>query len=582
MATAKASWSAVGRAVLEDLRPAPGRLALSWRVAALCTLMVMLAMTYGIPESAVSCFVIFFVMKPDSGESSVLALALIVLVSLVVLLMLPLIRATIEYPALQLLAIAVCSFVLLFLGAASKLGPLGGIIALVIAFVLSLLGYVPIGEIATRALLYAWLMASAPMGLVLLFNMFFGLYPHKVLRRELGERLRLAAQALDGRVPAQALWQALAPGIAAQQTRLGWIRLFHLLPTGEQAHLGQAILNTYRVLLAADALQEGELPLSQRQMLAHACEQLAEDLEQGKAVRPLAPGIAPALDLVGNTGFDASNELRQALSALAGGPDIGSAQPPREPFFATDAWSNPNYQYHALKATAAAILCYLIYSAMDWQGIHTAMITCYVAALGSTGETVHKLALRIAGCLLGAALGFLTILYVMPHMVSIGSLAVVIFLVSLLGAWVFSGPERISYAGIQIAFAFYLVVLQGYGPSLDLDSAWNRVVGVLLGNTVMYLTFTQIWPVSVAGALRKHLDAAAQGLAALPALWADRQAQAVQQSASVAQALSNAEYELELLLLEPARMRPSDAQTQALRQEWHALRRRLTQPDARP
>ena len=40
MATAKASWCAVGHAVLADLRPAPGRLALSWRVAALCTLLV--------------------------------------------------------------------------------------------------------------------------------------------------------------------------------------------------------------------------------------------------------------------------------------------------------------------------------------------------------------------------------------------------------------------------------------------------------------------------------------------------------------------------------------------------------------
>lgn len=571
MTTARASWAAVGRAVLEDLRPASGRLSLSWRVAALCTLMVMLSMTYGIPESAVSCFVIFFVMKPDSGESSVLALALVVLVSLVVALMLPLIQATITYPALQLLSIAICSFVLLFLGAASKLGPLGGIIALVIAFVMTMLGYIPFGEIATRALLYAWLMASAPMGLVLLFNMFFGLYPHKVLRRELAERLRLAAQGLDGRLEAAALWPSLAAGIAAQQTRLGWIRLFHLLPNDEQTRMGQAILNTYRALLAVAALQPDELSASQRQALSALCEQLAQDLEQGKPVRPVALD-APADS---GDGFQAKTELQQALAALAGGPDIGHSQAPSEPFFAPDAWTNPNYQYHAIKATAAAILCYLIYSAMDWQGIHTAMITCYVAALGSTGETVHKLALRIAGCLLGAALGFLTILYVMPHMVSVGSLAVVVFLVSLLGAWVFTGPERISYAGIQIAFAFYLVVLQGFGPSLDLDSARDRIVGVLLGNTVMYLTFTLIWPVSIVGALRKHLDSAAQGLSVLPALWKQEKAQAVQQSAGIAQALSAAEYELELMLLEPSHLRPEDAETLALKQQWQDLRRQF-------
>ncbi len=572
MTNARASWASVGRAVLQDLRPTPGRLALSWRVAVICTLMVIVAMTYGIPESAVSCFVIFFVMKTDCGESSVLALALIVLASVVVMVLVPLVQYTITYPVLQMLAIAVCSFVLLFLGAASKLGPLGGIIALVIAFVLSLVGQVPIGEIATRALLYAWLMAGAPMGLVLLFNLFFGLYPHKVLRRELGARLRLSAEVLNLNASEQQLWEALAQGIAPQQTRLAWIRLFHLLPGHEQKRLAQANLNTYRALLALAAMQPEALAPPQRQALAQACLQLAEDLERGKAMRDLQ--LAP-LPPAQETGFQPLTELQQALTSLAQGSDIGQPDPVHDSFFVADAWRNPIYQQHALKSTAAAMICYILYSAMDWQGIHTAMITCYVAALGSTGETVHKLALRIAGCLLGALLGFLTIIYAVPHMVSVGSLAIVVFLVSLLGSWVFSGPERISYAGIQIAFAFYLVALQGFGPSISLDAAWDRIVGVLLGNTVMYLTFTLIWPVSITGSLRKHLDSAAQGLAQLPDLWNQRKAQAVQQSASVAQNLATAEYELELMLLEPDHLRPNSEQALAWKQEWQDMRKKL-------
>ncbi|EKQ6889269.1 multidrug transporter, partial [Salmonella enterica] len=57
------------------------------------------------------------------------------------------------------------------------------------------------------------------------------------------------------------------------------------------------------------------------------------------------------------------------------------------PFFVSDAFSNPNHKYFAIKTTLAAILCYLFYDYFKWQGIHTAMITCYVVALTSVGET---------------------------------------------------------------------------------------------------------------------------------------------------------------------------------------------------
>jgi multidrug resistance protein MdtO len=188
---------------------------------------------------------------------------------------------------------------------------------------------------------------------------------------------------------------------------------------------------------------------------------------------------------------------------------------------------------------------------------------------------VHKLALRIVGCLLGAALGFITILFVMPHLLDLGGLMVVVFLVSLLGAWVFYGPERISYAGIQIAFAFYLVTLQGFGPSFDLDSARDRVIGILLGNAVMYVMFTQIWPVSIAGSVRQRLAKASDSLMGLAALWQERPAQAVQQSASVAQELSAAKYGLALMQLEPARLRPDEQQAQDMQSQWQTLRQQF-------
>ena len=42
------------------------------------------------------------------------------------------------------------------------------------------------------------------------------------------------------------------------------------------------------------------------------------------------------------------------------------------------------------------MFCYLVYSLLDWPGIHTCLITVYIVSLGTTAETIEKLTLRIA------------------------------------------------------------------------------------------------------------------------------------------------------------------------------------------
>jgi multidrug resistance protein MdtO len=52
----------------------------------------------------------------------------------------------------------------------------------------------------------------------------------------------------------------------------------------------------------------------------------------------------------------------------------------------------------------------------------------------------------------------------------------------------------VSHAGLQIAFAFFYSVFQGYAPNTDLDNVRNRVVGILLGLLVTAFDFNYIWP----------------------------------------------------------------------------------------
>ena len=199
-------------------------------------------------------------------------------------------------------------------------------------------------------------------------------------------------------------------------------------------------------------------------------------------------------------------------------PDTASAgaKPPKpKSLFVPDAFTNPAHVRFALKVTFAAMFCYIFYSAIDWTGIHTAFITCTFIALESTGATLHKGVLRMGGAIVGGALALFTLVFLMPHMVTIASLVVVVACASAIAGWVATGSELISYAGLQIAFAFFYSVFQGYAPDTDLDNVRDRVVGILFGLFVTGVVFAYIWPEHTIDRLRDALRAALRQLAQL-------------------------------------------------------------------
>jgi uncharacterized membrane protein YccC len=173
-----------------------------------------------------------------------------------------------------------------------------------------------------------------------------------------------------------------------------------------------------------------------------------------------------------------------------------AAEHPSKPkgIFVPDAFTNPAHVHFALKVTFAAMFCYIVYEGIDWSGIHTAFITCTFIALESTEATLYKGTLRILGCVIGGALALFSIVFLMPHMETIASLVVLVACAAALAGWVAAGSERISYAGLQLAFAFFYSVFQGYAPDTDLDNVRNRVIGILFGLVVTGLVFHYVWP----------------------------------------------------------------------------------------
>jgi multidrug resistance protein MdtO len=100
-------------------------------------------------------------------------------------------------------------------------------------------------------------------------------------------------------------------------------------------------------------------------------------------------------------------------------------------------------------------------------------------------------------------------------MVTIASLVVVVACASAIAGWVATGSEMISYAGLQIAFAFFYSVFQGYAPDTDLDNVRDRVVGILFGLFVTGVVFAYIWPEHTIDRLRDALRVVLRQLAQL-------------------------------------------------------------------
>ncbi|HCP79931.1 MAG TPA: hypothetical protein DIU11_20010, partial [Pusillimonas sp.] len=282
------------REIIQELKPFEGRLDTAWRIALICSLATFVFMTYGIPLVAIGCYLILFVLKPDPAESTLMAIGISVLVSIVVPVLLLLTDLAIDVPLWRMVIIAVSSFLFLYLGAASQLGPAGGIIALVIAFIMTLLGSAPFGEVATRGILYAWLMAAVPMGLIIVCNMAFGRSVPRLLQRLVAERLNVVAGILHGQLPVDDAWVLLRKGNAEAQSYLKYVALFHLIPKVRQAQMKTAVMRSYELLILASqgvpVQQTGESarvagehdPDGYAFELANQCRQLAAAFHAGR------------------------------------------------------------------------------------------------------------------------------------------------------------------------------------------------------------------------------------------------------------------------------------------------------------
>src|SRR5215471_4792969 len=530
-----------------ELRPTPGRLANSVRIIVIVLIVVGIAETFRLPDVAHSAYIVLFLSKSEAVSTVLSALisgitALVAIVSTIAVFMLSL-----SEPALRVPLMAIATFGAAFLARTATLGPVfftgGFIIAYGLTFGDELLGlalqpatdgnvpqpevpeiaFVSPEEALVQTLLWLGVSAAVPLTVLIAANLLTGRDPASVLRGALAGRLATAARFCAAEKGAEVELEA-----QAFEGSAGLLKLHHLaglLHQGRRVPIPSAsLIDEIRELglLLLTWLRVGD---NRRDALVPAgafCREAVRALQTGEppgarpaaiaatgAARPLADAISHALHTIAET--------LAAPPTPAPAKAGNAARSPRR-LLAADAFSNPEHVRFALKLTLAVMTCYFIERLADWPGIGTCVPTCFMVALGTVGETLHKATLRIIGALIGAGLGLGAILLLMPRMTNLGDLFLLLAPVTLLAAWIGFGSERIAYAGFQIGLAFYLVVLHGTGPTVDMYTARDRVIGILLGNIVIFVVFSTIWPVSVANIVRTNLAKALAQLATLVGL----------------------------------------------------------------
>jgi multidrug resistance protein MdtO len=510
-------------------------------------IVVGIAETFRLPDIALSAYIALFLSHRERVSTVLTAAISGIAAGAAIVATIAIFMLSLSEPALRIPLMAVATFAAAFLARTATLGPvfftMGFIIAYGLTFGDELLGlalqpatsgnaaqtalpeivFVSPEEALVQTLLWMAVAAGMPLAVLIAANLLTGRDPARILNGALAERLataasfcarekgaeqKLEAQAFEGVVGLHKL-RGLAGFVSRRRVAVPSVRLID--------EIGRLAL----LLLAWSRLGDDA-----RETLAPAatfCRSAQRSVGTGEALRAEVPAIVPTsagqplAEAISHTLHEIAESLAEPSPAAASAKARKGAGSPRR-LLAADAFSNPGHVRFALKLTLAVMTCYFIENIVNWSSIGTSVPTCFMVALGTIGETLQKATLRIVGALIGAGLGLGAILWLMPLMTSLGDLFLLLAPVTLLAAWVACGSDRIAYAGMQIGLAFYLVVLHGTGPTVDMDTAKDRVVGILLGNIVIFVVFTTIWPVSVANVVRTNVAKALGQLAALVGL----------------------------------------------------------------
>ena len=113
----------------------------------------------------------------------------------------------------------------------------------------------------------------------------------------------------------------------------------------------------------------------------------------------------------------------------------------------------------------------------------------------------------------GFLIGMGSQIFILPYLDSIAGFTILFVIVTAFASWFMTSSARLSYFGVQVAVAFYLIHLNSFAIEPSLSIARDRVVGILLGLIMMWLVFDQLWGASAVSDMKRGFLSAVRLLA---------------------------------------------------------------------
>ena len=521
------------------MAPTPGRWEAALRITLSCVICTVPIMAFHLQQPLIVMVLMFAISKEDTTTTLLGTVIGIIGFTIGCAGLLAFYLCVIDLEWLRVLVVPAFITLGLFLNRILTLGPLGTAISLPLAMGMITPDTISSPEYLNRYPFYFWW--AGVLGLGVNLGVQYLLNPrtsHSMLIHALAARLDAVEAMLrrramgDTKNTSQSSISSFAFSGAAEQLRL--LKLAGLIESvlkRRQLELTAQIILIDRLVTAAAALENhpgadgNDSGKSRLLRVADACALWSAAIKEQRA-----PNLStlPPQEKSGDPGHEALPllaEMERVVQLLPQAyradklPDELRLPPvPKGGVLAPDAFTNPEYIRFAVKGALAAFICYLIFTMFAYQGIYTSVITCVVCSLSTIGASVQKGILRLAGAVVGGLLGVVALIYIFPHLDSLGGFWFPFAAVTALAAYVHFGGPSISYCGYQIGLAFFKCSLQNYGTYTELRVVRDRFVGIALGLLVFGVINSRLWPVSALETMRAKLADLLRVLARLASL----------------------------------------------------------------